>query len=237
MDGCSRGLILRAKGFEIRTIEESASEQVIRGPRDGFVENVQVNASLLRRRLNSSRLKMEAFQRGVYSKTDIVVAYIDGVVDPGVLAEVKKRLTRIDIDAVLESSYLEEFMEDAPWSPFPQINCTDRPDKVVGGLLEGRWPFLWTIRHLLCWCPWLSPFLHTRRITILGTFCQLYAAGPLWGLEYRPLLPSLYIAIVTFHQEMLPTSLLLFGGGRRGPFPAFLEALMETTFEILREAG
>ncbi|MGI6552435.1 MAG: spore germination protein [Bacillota bacterium] len=242
MDGCSRGLILRAKGFEIRTIEESASEQVIRGPRDGFVENVQVNASLLRRRLKSSRLKMEAFQRGVYSKTDIVVAYIDGVVDPGVLAEVKKRLTRIDIDAVLESSYLEEFMEDAPWSPFPQINCTDRPDKVVGGLLEGQVAILVDNTPFALLVPMAFPlFLHTSEDYytrhLFASFTRLVRFG---ALNIALLLPSLYIAIVTFHQEMLPTSLLLSlaAGRERTPFPAFLEALlMETTFEILREAG
>jgi spore germination protein KA len=242
IDGCPRGLILGVKGFEIRAIEESASEQVVRGPRDGFVENIRVNTTLLRRRLKSSRLKLESFQIGVYSKTDIIIAYIDGLVEPGVLEEVKKRLSRMDIDAVLESSYLEEFVEDAPWSPFPQINSTERPDKVAGGLLEGQVAILVDNTPFALLVPMTFPlFLHasedyyTRHL--FASFTRLVRFG---ALNIALLLPSLYIAIVTFHQEMLPTPLLLSlaAGRERTPFPAFLEALlMETTFEILREAG
>src|SRR5690606_32772371 len=110
-----------------RSIEESASEPVIRGPRDGFTECLRTNTSLIRRRLKDRSIKMEALQVGRNSRTDIVLVYADGIVEPKLVAEVKSRLERVDIDAILESGYIEELIEDNPFSIFPELLNTERP--------------------------------------------------------------------------------------------------------------
>ena len=128
VDGESTGLLADLKGFEKRSIEEPSSETVIRGPRDGFTETLRVNTSLLRRRIRSPKLKIESFTIGEYSKTDVAVAYIDKIASEAVIEEVRKRVGSIKIDGVMETGYIEEFIEDLPFSPFPQIQNTERPD-------------------------------------------------------------------------------------------------------------
>lgn len=101
-------------------MEEPAAEVSVRGPRDGFTESLRINTSLFRRRIRSPKLKMELITLGQFSQTDIVISYIEGIVSNGILEEVRKRIGRIQIDGVLESGYIEDFIEDTPWSPFPQ---------------------------------------------------------------------------------------------------------------------
>jgi spore germination protein KA len=164
---------------------------------------------------------------------------------PTTLKFLKKSLnvvTRIDIDAVLESNYLEEFMEDSPWSPFPQLNATERPDKVAAGLLSGQVAVLVDNTPFALIMPVTFPqFLQATEDYYDGFyFATFNRIMRFIALNIALLLPSLYIAIVTFHQEMLPTPLLfsLAAGRENTPFPAFIEALlMEVIFEILREAG
>ena len=137
-DGSPEGVAYGLQGWETRAISEPVAEAAIRGPRESFVETLRFNTAMLRRKLKSPGLKMEGMTIGRVSRTDVVVAYLEGIADPGVVAEVHKRLRRIEIDGVLESGYLEEFIEDAPFSPFPQIQYTERPDTAAGQLLEGR---------------------------------------------------------------------------------------------------
>lgn len=242
VDGLSYGFVLGIKKMEMRAIEESAAEPVVEGPRDGFIEVLGVNITLLRRRLKTSSLKIEKYQVGSLSKTDVVIVYIDSIVEKGIVEEVKKRLLEIEIDGVLESNYLVEYMEDSPWSPFPQIGSTDRPDAVVAGLLDGQvavlvdnTPFALLMPVVFTQFLYASEDYYIRYIYASFTRLIRFAA-----VNIALLLPSFYIAIVTFHQELLPTNLLLSiaAGRERVPFPAFVEAfMMETTFEILREAG
>ncbi|WP_342048715.1 spore germination protein [Bacillus sp. OTU530] len=138
LDEVNQALFISAKGWEMRSVEEPATEAVIRGPREGFTENLRTNTSLLRRRLKTPQLKMEAMKVGRLSNTNIVIAYLDGIVEPSLVVEVQERLSRIDIDAILESGYIEELIEDNPFSVFPQVNNTERPDKVAAYLLEGK---------------------------------------------------------------------------------------------------
>ncbi|MHB1125478.1 MAG: spore germination protein [Bacillota bacterium] len=242
LDGFSEAIILDLKAWESRSIDEPATEPVVRGPRDGFTETLRTNIMLVRRRIKTSRLKVELLKVGSLSKTDVAVVYIKGVANDKVVNEVKERLGRIKIDGILESGYLEEFIEDTPFSPFPQVNNTERPDKVAGGLLEG----------LVAIITDTTPFV----LTVPSTFPQFLQASEDYynrypyaslirllrfiALNITLLLPSLYVAVITFHQEMLPTPLLIsIASQREGiPFPAVIEALMmEFTFEILREAG
>lgn len=120
-DGHSKGLILNIKGGQRRSIEEPITESTIRGSREGFTESLRVNTALVRFRVKTFQLKMISFKIGTKTKTDVVLAYIDGLADPKVIDKAKKRIKKIKIDAVLESGYIEEFIEDDTYSPFPQL--------------------------------------------------------------------------------------------------------------------
>ncbi|REK76891.1 spore germination protein [Paenibacillus paeoniae] len=242
LDGFTQVLLLNVKGLETRSIEEPATEAVIRGPRDGFQENISTNISLIRRRLKTTQLKLEMFTAGKLSGTDIAITYLEGIAKESLITEVKERVGRIQIDAILESGYVEELIEDHSLSPFPQVLVTERPDKVVGNLLEGKVAII--VDN--------TPFV----IVVPGTFFQLlqtpedyyqryFVASAIRILRFIAvvsslLLPSLYIALTTYHHEMIPTMLLISIASSREtvPFPAFVEALlMEVAFEGLREAG
>lgn len=228
--------------WEKRSVEEPTAESVIRGSREGFTESIGVNTALLRRRIKSPQLKMNQLSIGRYTQTEIIVAFMDGLADPTLLEEIIKRLKRIDIDGVLEGGYIEELIEDNSSSPFPQILNTERPDVAVSGLLEGRVVILVDG----------TPFVLIAPTTIFSLLqsSEDYYQRFLIGTAIRWLryafvlisvfLPSLYVAVLTFHHEMIPQNLLLSMASSRElvPFPALVEALiMEVIFEALREAG
>lgn len=236
------GLALGVAKWEKRSIEEPQAESVVRGPREGFVETLGVNTSLLRRKIKSPALKMQSMKIGRYTDTCVVVAYIEGLADQTLIEEVKNRLQRIDIGSVLESGYIEELIEDNPYSPFPQLINTERPDAAAANLLEGRvvilvdgTPFV-LIAPISFFSLLQSPEDYYQRYLISSVIRLLRFAFMLFSL----VLPSLYVAVLTYHQEMVPTALLISAASSREtvPFPALVEALMmEITFEALREAG
>lgn len=242
VDGQDMGLIISARGYESRNVTEPETETLVRGPRDGFTENLRTNTTLIRRRIKTSRLKFETIKVGIHTKTAVTIAYIEGIVNDKIVEEARKRISRIDTDSILESGYIEEFIEDSPWSIFPQMDVTERPDKVSAHLLEGHVAVLvdstpFALLFPITFVQLLqSPEDYYLR-THLASFLRILR---LVTLNMALLLPSFYIAITTFHQEMLPTSLLIsIAKARAGvPFPAFVEALlMEISFEIVREAG
>lgn len=236
------GISMGLAKFEKRAVEEPSAESVVRGPRDGFTETLSINVSLLRRKLKSPHLKMNTISIGRYSQTQVAIMYIDDLVDQTLLEEINNRLSRIEIDGILESGYIEEFIEDYPFSPFPQFLNTERPDVASANLLEGRVVILVDG----------TPFVLVAPITFYSLYqaAEDYYQRSLMGTLIRwlrycflliaLLLPSTYVALLTFHQEMVPTTLLLSIAKSREeiPFPALVEALiMEITFEALREAG
>ncbi len=242
VDGEQKALSFSVQQWAQRAVEEPGTESVIRGPREGFNENVYVSMSLVRRKLPTPDLKFEMMQIGTYSKTTVILSYIGNIADPKMIEEVRSRLHRIHIDGVLESGYIEELIEDSPFSPFPQIQNTERPDVVAAMLLEGRaailvdgTPFA-LLMPVNFWGALTSPEDYYDRFMI-ATFIRwlrLAFAG------VALFLPSLYVAVTTFHPEVLPMQLLLSVAAAREntPFPAMAEALMmEVTFEALREAG
>jgi len=242
VNGVNRGLAISAQDWVQRAITEPETETVVRGPREGFTENLQTNYSLLRRRLKTSRLKFETVKIGVFTKTAVSIGYLEGVANPKIVQEVKNRLKRIDLDGVLESGYVEEFIEDTPLSIFPTIQATERPDKVAGGLLEGQVAILVDTSPFVLLAPVTFPQLlqASEDYYLRWPFASFIRFIRFVTLNIALLAPPFYIAIITYHQEMLPTPLLIsIAAAREGvPFPAFVEALlMETTFEVLREAG
>lgn len=242
LDGHTEGIAVNTQGWKDRGVGEPSVESVIRGPREAFSETLRTNTSLIRRKIKDPNLWLETRQIGRVTKTDVAVMYIKGIVNEKVVEEVRLRLDRIDIDGILESGYIEELIQDNNYSPFPTIYNTERPDVIAAELLEGKVAILVDGTPFVLVVPALFvSFLHAaedyyhradvssliRILRYVGFFIALFS-------------PSMYVAITTFHQEMLPTQLLVsLAAQREGiPFPAFIEAIMmEVAFEILREAG
>lgn len=242
LDGAVRAFVLGVKTWEHRGVSEPDTEKVVRGPRDGFNELFKTNVSLIRRRLKSPYLRVKYAKIGRRTKTDIAVLYEENIANPSIVQEVFERLSLIDVDAILDSGYLEQYIEDNPYSPFPQVQYTERPDRVAAALLEGRvaivvdgTPFALLVPAVLSnFLP--SPEDHYERWILTSGTRVVRTISILAAI----LLPALYVAIVTFHQEMIPTRLAIaIASSREGvPFPALMEALiMEFTFELLREGG
>lgn len=242
IDGYEKGILIDTKGWEDRGVTEPNTQTVVRGPKDSFTETIQTNTALIRRRIRDPNLWIETTQIGRRTKTDVAIAYINGIADDKTVDEVRQRLANIDIDGILESGYIEELIQDEVYTPFPTVYNSERPDAISGGLLEGR------IAILVDGTPFvlLVPALFVHFLQSPEDYYQRFDISTLIRLlRYLSffvalLTPALYIALTTFHHEMLPTTLLVsIAAQREGiPFPALVEALMmEFTFEILREAG
>ncbi|GAB6180514.1 hypothetical protein JCM14036_18330 [Desulfotomaculum defluvii] len=215
---------------------------MVRGPRDGFNETISNNTALIRRRIKSPNLRVEKLTVGQQTKTELCIVYIDGIARKEVINEVRNRINKIEIDGILESGYIEEFIEDTPMSPFPQIEHSERPDKVAAAILEGRIAILVDTTPFVL----IVPTVFLQFIQSAEDYYERFPIGSLTravrvGAYFiSVILPALYIALTSFHQEMIPTPLALsIAASREGvPFPSIGEAvIMEATFEILREAG
>jgi spore germination protein len=241
VDGDARMVSFGVTTFEHRAIAEAPNEAVIRGPREAFIENLETNLTMVRRRLKTSSLKVEMMHVGTETHTSVAVIYLEGTCKQQLIDEVKKRLSDIKIDSVLGSSYLEEFIEDNPLSPFPQLQHTERPDVISAALLEGRVGILVNGTPIAI----IAPVTLFMLLQSAEDYYQRYVAAS-WIRYIRYLflfisllLPSVYIAITTFHPDIIPERLLISVASYREvvPFPALVEAfLMEISFEALREA-
>ncbi|WP_394236218.1 spore germination protein [Niallia oryzisoli] len=242
IDGFQQAISASTTGWEDRAVTEPTSQTVVRGPQEGFTESLRKNTALIRRKIKDSNLCCEQLRIGRVTKTSIAVMYIEGIANDKIVQEVHERLNRIDVDGILEGSNIEELIQDKTFTPFPTVYNTERPDVIAGGLLEGR------IAIIVDGTPFvlLVPALFIHSFQSAEDYYQRADISTLLRiLRYicffiSLLAPSLYIAVTTYHQEMLPTSLLIsLAAQREGvPFPAFVEAMiMEFTFEVLREAG
>ncbi|WP_141334437.1 spore germination protein [Paenibacillus sp. tmac-D7] len=242
MDSEPQLVLFPMKSVEIRSIQQAENENVIRGPKEAFVEDIATNITMIRRRIKHPALKTEHCEFGKYTRTAVVICYVEGLCKQTLVDEVKERLSRIDIDSVLGSSYIEEFIEDNPFSPFPQVQYTERPDTLSAALLEGRVAIMVDGTPI----PIIVPVTLYMLLQSAEDYYQRFIAAT-WirwirfiFLLVSFLLPSVYIAVTTFHPEMLPPNLLVTVAAAREnvPFPAIVEAfIMEITFEGLREAG
>ncbi len=242
INGSNEALAVKTGKRESRSIEEPGTEAVVRGPREGFVENVNVNIALMRKKIKDADLCVEKFIIGDKSKTDVYIMYIKSVANPKLIEEIRRRLKRIKIKAILESGYIEQFIEDSPYSVFPTISNSEKPDKVAAKILEGRAAIFVDG----------TPFVLVMPMVFIESFQSVedYYARPFLASVIRiirflsyiisTLGPAIYVALTVFHQELIPTQLLISitEGRERVPFPAILEAfLMLFAFDILREAG
>ncbi|WP_134699395.1 spore germination protein [Ammoniphilus sp. YIM 78166] len=242
LDGVDTCLVLGTTGWESRSVDEPVTEALVRGPRDGFVETLRSNTALLRRRIKDPNFTMVNYKVGRRSKKDLSVIYIRGLTNEELVDEVKRRVERIDIDDVPESGYVEQLIEDNYLSPFPQVQNTERPDRVVSALMEGR------VALLLDGTPFalIVPVTFPMLMTSPEDYYERWMPGSLirimryFAAFMALFLPALYIALISYHHGLIPTKLVLsVASGREGvPFPSIIEALiMEVTIEVLREAG
>ena len=192
-DGTPKAILCETRGWKIRALSEPESETTIRGPRDGFIESLRVNTSLIRRRIRSPNLWIESIQLGSLTRTEVAVAYIKGLAGEEILEEVRSRLQRLDLDSILGSGYIEEMIRDHPFSVMPTIYRTERPDRVAAALLEGRVAIftagtsrvLMSRRIFPCFA---GTRLTMRLFTAAFEFCAIF---PL-----LPSLPGIYVAVL-----------------------------------------
>jgi spore germination protein KA len=242
VEGIDKALVINAKGWEKRGVDEPSSEAVIRGPRESFIESLRTNTSLIRRKIKNPDLTFEIMTIGKRTKTNVSLAYIKGIAAPELIETVRNRMSAINTDSILESGYIEQYIEDAPSSIFATLGYTEKPDVAAAKLLEGRvailvdgTPFVLTAPALF-----IESFQTAEDYYFRPYFATLLRIIRMIAFFLTVLAPALYVAITTYHQELIPTDLLFtMANAREGiPFPAFVESLvMIITFEILREAG
>lgn len=241
IDGLEVGYVIATRSWPARGVSEPSGETVIRGGRDGFTETIRFNTALVRRRIKDTRLKVESKTVGVRSKSDLAIMYIDDIVNKEVLQELFSRIDKINIDAILDSGYVEQFIEDNRWSFFPQVQSTERPDVVASALYEGRIAILVDNSPFALIVPttmsamFQSPDDYYQR-WIYGSTIRLVR---FFSVFAALMLPALYVAVTSFHPSIIPTKLAYFiAASREGvPFPAFVEALiMDVSLAFLIES-
>ncbi len=241
-DGLEKVLIIEEKGYEFRKVDQSEVEPTVKGSKDAFIEVMGVNLSLVRRRINNSDLIFESFTLGSISRTKLCIGYIRGLCSSELINEVRNRLNKISADNVTGSNYIEEQINDSKLSVFPQVRSTDRPDAASAALMEGRVVVIVDNTPVVLIIPgeFFSLLQSADDYYNRFTFSSLIRLLRYLTLSIALILPSLYIAVVNFHQELIPTRLLesIIIARRGVPLPNYAEAfLMEMAFEILREAG
>lgn len=242
MEGSDEALLISTQGWESRSVEESSVESVIRGSKEGFVEDIRTNTAMIRRKLKDPNLKIRNLKIGSRSQTNVAIMYIDDIVNQDVLQYTMQKLMDIQIDGIFDSGYIEQFLEDSPFSIFPQIQTTERPDKVCGNLLEGRISILVDgSPDALIFPVGFINFLHSSEDYYERfIFANIVRFIRLIGFLIATTFPAVYVAITTFHQDLLPSDFVLDIAKTRieVPFPPVVEALlMEGTIELLREAS
>ncbi|SFF04438.1 spore germination protein [Paenibacillus algorifonticola] len=242
INGWNQALSYKVASLTTRQVSEPSAESVVHGPRESTVENLQKNIGMLRQRLKTPNFKLEKFTLGVETKTEVNIAYLINAVNLEALAELKERISRMKKVNVLDTSFIEEWIEDSTYSPFPQYRYTERPDTATAALLDGKIIVLVEGTGSILICPGLFTEMYQSSEDFYqrSMIASLIRIMRIFAFFIALSLPSIYIALTTFHPELIPTVLLLaLMNAREGiPFPAFYEAaIMEFFFELLREAG
>jgi spore germination protein len=241
IDGLQEVLSVAAIKYTKRNVSDSPNEFVLQGSNEAFNETMVDNIVLLRRRARDTNLKVHILQLGERTKTSIAVLYIANLVKPGLFEEVKRRIGLIKKDKILSSSAIEEFLIDHPWSPFPQVQKTERPDKILAALYEGRVGIIvdGTPVSMLVPCTYNVLMQTPDDYTIQPIIASLVRFTRSVAAFLAIYLPAIYVAVVSFHPGMLPTTMAISIAELRArtPFPSFLEAIMmEVLLELFQEA-
>ena len=240
--GYEKALKIADKGCPGAGVQEPDSEKVIRGSKEGFTDSIKTNTALIRKRVRSNRVKVKEIKQGIRSHTVVDLVYMEDLANESVLTEIQNRLNEYEIDGVMDSGIIEQLAEKKWYSPFPQFQTTQRPDRAAMAVLEGRVVVMSDNSPTALIIPTdFNSFIKTsddyyNRCEV-ASFARILR---FFAVFFALTLPGLYLAVTNFHTQVLPTPLLLsFWEARIGvPFPAALEVvLMELSFELLREAG
>ncbi len=242
IDKSSVALMVDTKGWRTRGISEPSDERVLRGPREGFEEAALLNLAMLRRKLQTPDLCTEMLRVGRRSSTLVFICYLGTLANAEAVAEIKRRISKIDIDGILDSNYIAEQIKDKKYSIFKTCGTTERPDVAAARLLEGRiavvvdgTPVVLTLPYLFSECfqsdeDYYISFTLAAIGRILRFICFILSVS----------VPAIFIALSSFHKELLPTSLAISVAKLRGGVPVspLLECLIIIfVFEILKETG
>lgn len=242
VNGQTEASALGTQGWPQRAIEDSQIEASLKGAHQGFVETGSQNIALIRRYIQDRELKIKEMVVGRRGKTLVSILYLADVAHPEVLKELEDRIQQVDVDVILNTGELAEFIEDDPYSPFPQFITTERPDAAASQILQGRFAVVVDRSPSVLIAPvaFISFFQNIDDYSTrwpISTFIRMLR---IFAFFVAIFLPAFYIAVISYNFEIIPIKLLLTIGEFRGrvPFPPFVEAiLMEVTLEMMREAG
>lgn len=242
IDGCDYYVSSETKGYEKRSVNAPLTEGVVRGAQEGFTENLRTNTTLIRRIIKNKNLSTEFIKIGEKNKSLCAIMYIDGLTNPAIVNEAKRRIESLKTDYISGSGMLEQFIEDNPWSLVPTILTTERPDRAASQIIEGRVAIIAEGTPFALVIPvTITSMFHTAEDTTLrlqyGILLRLIR---LFSVFIASFTPGIYVALTNFHREMIPTDLLIAIAKAREnvPFPTIVEVLlMEISFELIREAG
>ncbi|MBN6188719.1 spore germination protein [Aneurinibacillus sp. BA2021] len=242
VDGAEKALIISTQGWPKRTVEEPKAETMLKGGHEGFLETDTQNIALIRRFIPSRELKIKQYRVGERGSIKVHVLYLRDVAHPEVLEELENRIQQIDVDTILTAGELEQYIEDNTFTPFPQFILTERPDVTALHILQGRIGVIVdrSPRALITPVNFISFFQTIDDYNVRWLLAFFIRLLRITGFFIAVFLPSIYIAIISFHYEVIPMDLVLSIGESRErvPFSPILEAtLMELTLEMLREAG
>lgn len=242
IDGYDKAVKIKSKGYPMIGVGQSDIEKVIRGSREGFADALKANTALMRKRVRNNSFKVKEKIMGEKSNTTVAITYVEGIARQSVIDEINRRLDHLNVDGLTDSGIIEQLTEENEHSPFPQFQTTERPDKAAMAVLDGRVVLFVDNSPVGLILPTTyNSFFQTvddyynRHIIVTLARIIRYLASFL-ALS----LPALYLAVVNYHPELLPTPLVItFAAARSSvPFPAVIEViLMELSFELLREAG
>lgn len=229
------------KGFKQRSVDKPENEIIIKGAHEAFVENIRTNTSLLRRTVHNENLIMENIQIGDITKTNCALCYIDTIANSDLVSEVRYRLNNLQIDSLLSAGQLEQLIIDSNLLAIPQMISTERPDKTASLLLDGR------VAILINGAPYslIAPAVYTDFLStpddknMKTSFSNFIKGLRILSTFITLLLPGIYVAVASFHHEILPTDLLysILASRENVPFPVIFEILiLEFAFELIREA-
>lgn len=242
MEGESEYLVITARSYTTRAVTEPPTETVMRGPREGFIEDLRTNLSLLERRLKTPDLAIEKMQIGRRTKTNVAICYLSSVAAPSVVKKLKRRLEKIDIDGIVDSHYLVPYIEEKPSSLFTQTGLTEKPDIVAAKLLEGRVALIVDGSPMVVTVPFvvIEEFQSGEDYYMRSTYSTFVRILRYLGMLLATLLPGLYVALQNFHYTLIPVRFMItlmtaIKGLPLSPLSETLFVLL--LFEIIREAS
>ena len=242
VDTITTAFDIEIKGFKQRSVDKPNNEIIIKGPHEAFVENIRTNTSLIRRIVNNENLIIENVEVGKITKTKCAVCYMKNITNEDLINEVKYRLNNLEVDSLLSAGELEQLIVDSNILGIPEVLSTERPDKATKYLLKGRVIVIvnGTPYGIIMPAVLLDFLTSSEDSNLKVNFGNFLRVLRVIASFITLLLPGLYVAITSFHQEILPTSLLysILASRASVPFPIIAEILlMEISFELIREAG